>query len=166
MRVWLLPLTPALVTVLACTLPLEEKSACDDSFDCLDGRACVEGQCTDDACGLACGALCETQSDCESARACEVTCDPAATDLAVLQPAECGVQYDRLAEGSCEHLGCFEGCVAACTRAADCALLDDLSLCTLWCQLDPAPCPEAAATCSAVDAGAVGCWSRGELSGC
>lgn len=163
---WPLPLFPALVTILACTLPLEDKAGCDDAFDCLDGRACVEGRCTDDACGLACGALCQARSDCESSRACEATCDPAATDLAVLEPAECGVQYDQLAEGSCEALVCFEDCVAACARAAECALLDDVSRCTVWCQLDPAPCPATASSCSEVDASAAGCWSRGELSGC
>ncbi len=164
MRAWLSVLP--LLTALACTLPLEDKTACEDSFDCLDGRACVQGQCTDDACGLACGALCNARSTCDAERSCDEVCDPAQTALASLDPAECGVQYDRLADASCDNLACFDACAASCERAVECALIDDASACTLHCQLDPAPCPAQPESCTAPDAREVGCWSRGEFSGC
>lgn len=154
----------AFATILACNLPIEDKAGCDDSLDCLDGRACVQGQCTDDACGRSCGALCEARSRCVSERSCEATCDLADGPLAAIAPAQCGAQYDHLREIECDVLACLEGCVATCDRAVECALLEDASMCTLQCQLDA--CPSAPESCSALQADVLRCWSNGEASGC
>lgn len=166
MRPWSTALLAAFVTVLACTLPLEDKAACNDSSDCLDGRACVAGQCTDDACGLACGALCEARDACVSERSCESVCDPAGSSLSVLGPAQCGGQYDLLADGECEALDCFEGCLATCERGVECALIDDAQRCVLACQEDTGDCPLPPNSCSALDSDALRCWSRGRDAGC
>lgn len=166
MRPWSTALLAAFVTVLACTLPLEDKAACYDSSDCLDGRACVAGQCTDDACGLACGALCEARDACVSERSCESLCDPAGSSLSVLGPAQCGGQYDLLADGECEALVCFEGCLATCERGVECALIDDAQRCVLACQEDTGDCPLPPNSCSALDSDALRCWSRGRDAGC
>lgn len=166
MRLWTRALLTALVTVLACTLPLEDKSACDDSSDCLNGRACIAGECTDDACSYACGALCEVRDACVSDRSCEAVCDPAASSLAVLEAAQCGPQYDLLNEGDCPALDCFEGCLATCERGVECALIDEASRCVLTCQQDVDGCPAAPNSCSALDADDLRCWSRGLDADC
>lgn len=165
MRAWSYVLLSAFVTILACTLPLEDKSACDESTDCLDGRACVEGQCTDDACGYACGALCEARDACVSDRACELVCDPAESSIAVLEPAECGVQYDLLRRAECDALDCFEGCLATCERGVECALIEEASRCVLTCQ-DELQCPAVPDACNVLDVDALRCWSRGEDADC
>lgn len=166
MRPRLPAIASVLVSFLACTLPLEDKAACDDSLECLDGRACVQGRCTDDACVLACDALCEGQRACGSVETCSQDCIPSQTDLAAVVRTECGPQYDLLADASCEEIGCFESCAKICARGVECALIDASSVCTVQCQYDPDPCIGPAASCADLDAAALACWARGELSGC
>ena len=140
-----------LATCLACSLPLEEKAGCEDAADCLDGRACVEGLCTDAACTRACEALCSTREGCSLDPPClPNACDSAEPSFGGLSPAQCGVQYDLLADDACETVTCFDACAQTCALGADCALVDDPAACMLSCQheLSCEPAPQA---CSELD---------------
>ncbi|MGH1346486.1 MAG: hypothetical protein ACRBN8_33275 [Nannocystales bacterium] len=152
-------------SVLACSLPIEEKSACDDGFDCLDGRACVQGQCMDSACELACDALCAARNSCTSSPPCTASCAPELSDDLGLSPVQCSLQYDLLEGGSCEAESCFDGCLETCNLGLACALIDDAATCTVQCQREPT-CAGLASACNELDAAGLSCWARGELRGC
>ncbi len=152
-------------TLSCCTLPLEEKAACEDTRDCLDGRACVGGQCTDGACGFACEALCSARNDCTATPSSTRSCDPELTTYLGLDPVQCGMQYDLLEGGSCEAESCFDGCIVTCGRGVECALIEDAATCTVQCQREPS-CTGFATACNELDAAALSCWAGGEARGC
>ena len=154
--------------LLACALPLEDKTACRTSIDCVDARVCVEGQCRDGACETWCAAVCDAVSDCDEGPAsdCEARCvagDAGEPQLVpTLAPGVCRSLWDEWPEDdACAELACVLACAPICDLAQSCALIVDASACFAGCVAENDICAAAIPSeCVAVPDD-VQCWEAG-----
>jgi hypothetical protein len=151
---------------LACALPVDEKTGCFTSDDCVEDRVCDEGHCMSGACGAACLEACDEVDDCGVATMasedCEAACVSESGLLPAFGPAECKRQWDLLrVEDQCAAVDCLLGCRELCRRAAECNLIVDAAACMIGCQDAQMGCaPAVPSGCADVPA-AVQCYEAG-----
>ena len=123
---------------LACSLPVEEKTGCVTSEDCVEDRICVEGRCSSGACAATCEEACDRMDACMldgPAGDCEATCTDATGVLPGFDDGDCKPQWDLFADDACEVPQCLLDCRALCLFAAEpCLLIADVPACTVGCQ--------------------------------
>jgi hypothetical protein len=156
-----------LVVGLACSLPVEEKTACFTSADCVDDRLCDAGQCVPGGCGVTCIEVCErVVDDCELAAIptddCQAECVTADGLLPAFRGDQCKRQWDALAaDDDCDVAQCLLDCRDLCILASECRLIVDIAACTIGCQEDANGCPTAApSTCTDIPP-TVQCYEAG-----
>lgn len=133
----------AALALLGCRLDTSEKTACEDSSDCLGDRVCMSGQCSDDACPGLCRQYCSLAEDCGTQPS------AACTDLCDVQPSpgRCKESFDDAAGFSCEDVACLGQCVEVCEEALSCALIEDVQRCIDGCWAW-GYCPASATSCT------------------
>lgn len=122
---------------LACSLPVEEKTGCVTSEDCVEDRICDEGQCSSGACVATCEAACDRVAGCELAGRpgdCEATCASATGLLPAFDEHDCKAEWDLLVDDACEVGQCLLDCRDLCVFAETCRLIADVPACTIGCQ--------------------------------
>lgn len=139
--------------VFACTLPVDEKTSCRTSQDCVDARVCVEATCRDDACGALCSAICEAADDCaDPVASCEERClageDAAAPFLPTLDGRQCAAAFDAWSTAErCDATDCVLSCASVCAYAkSPCGLVVDDASCVVGCLQLVEDCPAAMPT--------------------
>jgi hypothetical protein len=123
---------------LACSLPVDEKTGCVTSEDCVEDRICDEGQCSSGACVATCEEACDRVAECELAGAagdCEAMCTSATGVLPGFDERDCKAEWDLLVDDECEVAQCLLDCHALCLYADEkCSLIVDVPACTIGCQ--------------------------------
>jgi hypothetical protein len=151
---------------LACALPVDEKTGCVTSSDCVDDRVCIDAQCTSGACGNACLEACDRLEDCgwPVAAACKDDCLLDGGVLPAFTADDCKRQWDVLAvdEDDCDAATCLTNCRALCRLAAECHLIVDAPACTVGCQEAEDGCPSAVPDGCAEVPAAVQCYEAGD----
>lgn len=154
---WLLAATTAGLVVgaaVSCTLPVDTKTGCTISDDCVGERVCVDQECRDDACEFVCALLTEQQESCEALSALSTTpsCTATGASLEGVRVETCRVYWDRLhssgdqpqltgsggssdgmPQSGCALQACAVQCPLICERATACALATDVRACTEGC---------------------------------
>ncbi len=159
----------ALGLVLACTLPLDGKTACHTSQDCVDARACVDEQCRDGACDVFCTSICDAADDCTAITDCEDRCfagsDATPPLVPTLDAQGCADAYDGWAtRDACESLDCVESCSTLCTFADSmCGIVVDPAACFVGCLARNEVCSAAMPTTCADLPTDVLCWEDADV---
>jgi hypothetical protein len=125
--------------LVACALPVAEKTACRSSDDCVEDRFCDDGRCRDGACEALCTAVCDGADECSDAPSdCEARCvagdDANPQLLPTLGAAQCRRLWDEVqADDGCDRSTCTLLCGELCRIARDCELVVDAAACVEGC---------------------------------
>lgn len=150
--------------VLSCALPLDGKTACNTSQDCVDARVCVDGRCHDGACEAWCSAVCDAANDCEQGPTsdCDSRCivGDVGTELPALTESSCKQLWDEWSQDDeCYELACVLACAPICDLARTCGFVLDESACFAGCIARNESCGAAIpSNCISVPLADVLCW--------